>query len=434
MEPYQERGANSQLLDQFSKLLSQLNHSEDLNNLVNGISDLVGCPVALLDNKLRLISASQRGSATTEWELLLSNQGHRYIRALYCLHGQVEPYIQPLQRETGHILWEVFFPICADNVTSELEGVIYLICPDNSLLDQYKELLIFLCKALSWYLWRYTHMPRQQDIRLNLLLTEILKGNLVTAKERDDILKQCAFPTKRPLYLLVIETSAMEHKDYTLEHLKYAFSSIWTDSYALAFSADLLFLLPGPWGQSQEQRRQQEMFIQQLEGFGCYAGLSGEFHSLDETLMHHYIRALTAARTARKLHFEERYARYNEIALYSMVCDGPPPVSLRQLCDPLLMKLVAHDKHYGTQYVYTLCCYWQLNRNIPQICQYMHLHRNTLYYRLGKIKELLQQDIDDYENFMQLNLSLNILAVYGEIPNYRIRSQLLSGEYSQPEK
>ena len=50
----------------------------------------------------------------------------------------------------------------------------------------------------------------------------------------------------------------------------------------------------------------------------------------------------------------------------------------------------------------------------------MHIHKNTLYYRIAKIKALLHQDIDSHACFMQLILSVAILETLGTIPRYRI--------------
>ena len=79
-----------------------------------------------------------------------------------------------------------------------------------------------------------------------------------------------------------------------------------------------------------------------------------------------------------------------------------------------------YDKAHESDNLYTLCCYWQLNRDIGRICKFLHIHKNTLYYRLRKIASILRQDINDYDNFIQLSLSIAILENLGSIPRYRI--------------
>ena len=57
----------------------------------------------------------------------------------------------------------------------------------------------------------------------------------------------------------------------------------------------------------------------------------------------------------------------------------------------------------------TLKCYFLNNRHLLKTSQDLYIHKNTLLYRLSKIKELLPRDLDD----AMINLELfNSILIY----------------------
>ena len=85
------------------------------------------------------------------------------------------------------------------------------------------------------------------------------------------------------------------------------------------------------------------------------------------------------------------------------------PLSLHQLAAPELLLLRDQDKENGTQYFETLRTYLLLERDIPRASEKLIIHRTTLLYRLKKIQELIQLDLEDPWQRLYLNLSLWIL-------------------------
>ncbi len=409
---------NNDLYTGYSSLVSMLINNCTLKEFADALSEIVRSPAAVLDSKLHLIASSEIGRGSYEWKSLAKNKSYRSFKVLSKFSKDKLYCTEPATHPESSYKYAVFVPIFADNVSGELQGTLYLLSSSETFPDDYAILLQFASKGLSWYLWRYTHSSRQSNTSLNLLLTELLNGNKSAEKYISEAIAGSGFNFNRSLSLIVVELSASDRDAYSLDYLQNLFEGTWRDSFSFNFSSDLLIIVPSDSLSESTGSEELSLFKKHLSDCNCYAGYSGRFGKIDSLFMNHYIRALTAARTARRLYSEGSFVSYDSVALYNLVLFGPPPVSLKQLCDPRLVRLVEYDAHYGTEYVYTLCCYWKLNRNIPRICSYMHLHRNTLYYRISKLSELLDQDINNYDNFIQLSLSLNILLLYGDIPRY----------------
>ena len=56
----------------------------------------------------------------------------------------------------------------------------------------------------------------------------------------------------------------------------------------------------------------------------------------------------------------------------------------------------------------TLEKYLNCNCNAKSTAEYMYLHRNTLNYRLNKIREILETDLDDLDTCMKLKMAFMI--------------------------
>jgi DNA-binding PucR family transcriptional regulator len=75
--------------------------------------------------------------------------------------------------------------------------------------------------------------------------------------------------------------------------------------------------------------------------------------------------------------------------------------------------LLDADAKVGSVYVDTLRSYFKNNQNVTQTAQELFVHRNTINYRINKIRELLEDDFDD--SLIRLHLQIAIMAydMYG---------------------
>jgi PucR family transcriptional regulator, purine catabolism regulatory protein len=80
--------------------------------------------------------------------------------------------------------------------------------------------------------------------------------------------------------------------------------------------------------------------------------------------------------------------------------------------EEVLGRLKAQDK--GGVLMQTLHAYLATNGSPTDAADRLHLHRNTVLYRLSRIEELLQADLRDAEVRLALHLALKIGDVLSE--------------------
>lgn len=104
------------------------------------------------------------------------------------------------------------------------------------------------------------------------------------------------------------------------------------------------------------------------------------------------------------------YVFYEQVKTYDLL-NQIPKDNLIYFCNQKIWKIYEYDKVNETNYLDTLRVYLQTNRSIKMTSSYLYLHRNTINYRILKIKELFKIDLDDDAMSSQFLLSCQIVQI-----------------------
>lgn len=416
----------NQAFHNLSRYLTEITNPKEKKPLAPIVSQILQCPLAFVDEAFHIMNSSPYDLDEKLWNQLLESKQKQFWRIPKDFNAQGY-IITPLKKALGEYRYEAVFPIYQDNTAKGLEGAIFLLTTEETLPEEFVEILHFVSYSLSWVMWRHVRQSRlstaSQNHVLVRLLLDILYGNIPSDEEMQEILSHCFFNVNQDFMLLVIESSASYDENYTLEKMTENVNTIFPESLTLCFSGDILILVPFKYHQDPKYAPLWNKLSSTLKKNKCYCGISSVFNSIDKYFLHHFVRGLSAARVARETKEEKHYAYYVDESVFDLIANGPNPFNIKTLCEPSLLKLLEHDKKYDSEYYYTLICYWQLDKDTPRICKFMHIHKNTLYYRLSKIKALLNRDIDNFASMMELNLSISILEYLGLVPKYRIHDE-----------
>lgn len=75
------------------------------------------------------------------------------------------------------------------------------------------------------------------------------------------------------------------------------------------------------------------------------------------------------------------------------------------LLHPALQILLQYDRKNTTELYKTLCAFLDNEKNYLETAKALHVHRNTLKYRLGRIAELTGISLDNEQELKYLRLS-----------------------------
>ena len=108
----------------------------------------------------------------------------------------------------------------------------------------------------------------------------------------------------------------------------------------------------------------------------------------------------------RRLFGDDRATAFNDLGLYRLLYALQPLPELETFRDDALARL--RDKDRNGVLLQTLAAYLASNGSPTDAADRLHLHRNTVLYRLGRIEELLGVDLRDAEVRLTLHLALKI--------------------------
>jgi PucR family transcriptional regulator, purine catabolism regulatory protein len=108
----------------------------------------------------------------------------------------------------------------------------------------------------------------------------------------------------------------------------------------------------------------------------------------------------------RRLFGLDSATAFKDLGLYRLLYALQPLPELRAFRDDALTRLRAKDR--GGVLLQTLGAYLATNGSPTDAAARLHLHRNTVLYRLGRIEDLLSADLRDAEVRLGLHLALKI--------------------------
>jgi sugar diacid utilization regulator/GAF domain-containing protein len=155
-----------------------------------------------------------------------------------------------------------------------------------------------------------------------------------------------------------------------------------------------------------------------LGGVRLAGGMGRVCHGLGD-YADSYREAELALEVARSSPDAERLRTHEDLGFYGLVARAVVPSMLDDLADRALEPLVRSDARTGAQYVRTLAAFLQADRHLKPAAAALHLHVNTLRYRLGRIERLLGVDLDDVEARFQLEFAVRVLEARGGVASPR---------------
>ena len=136
------------------------------------------------------------------------------------------------------------------------------------------------------------------------------------------------------------------------------------------------------------------------QSLGLVAGVSLEFNSF-MNLKYAFTQAKAALNTnvsqpTKNIYrFSDNYIDY----IFELMAIS---TSLPSLCHPKIVELHQCSGEKGHEFVYTLQTYLLCGRSISETARVMNIHRNTLLYRLERIRERIGDDFDMRDENIQL--------------------------------
>ncbi|MGI6326611.1 MAG: PucR family transcriptional regulator [Saccharofermentanales bacterium] len=395
--------------------------SGGLAALTKTVSDLINKSSAVLDPYLKLLSyCSVDTDPNPSWSKMIQYGYHPNYSAPYLLRSDNISCIKnrkiTLVSENMFVSGEIFFPISLDKAGHTVAGYLYYYEPGKYFSANTLNLFHFLCDTVRRTMFQFSSATHSFNVMMSSLLIGILDGAISDDSTLISFFDHISAKANRSYVFIVIDlhVSAVEGIAFLLNNYNQIFFNIWEQSYSFLYNNTFVLLVSGNDDVLLDEARLR-ILNQRLEEYGCFAGVSDSFSQINIHIRNYYHRANAALSMARVIsNTGRRYLNFTEVILNYIVKYADLPSS-HHLVNPRVLVLLDYDRKHASDYLLTLRCFLLYDKNTRTVCNLLHIHRNTLYYRLKRIYQILQLDIYKTTNMLDLQLSFALLERRGDI-------------------
>jgi len=105
---------------------------------------------------------------------------------------------------------------------------------------------------------------------------------------------------------------------------------------------------------------------------------------------------------------------FNDLGVYRLIFAAEGLPELNDLYAQTLGELIAYDRQNNADLVSTLDAFFAANGSPKEAAERLGVHRNTVLYRLDRIRDITGYDLDDASLRLRLQLALHIHLALGE--------------------
>jgi purine catabolism regulator len=126
-----------------------------------------------------------------------------------------------------------------------------------------------------------------------------------------------------------------------------------------------------------------------------------------------YQEARHALTMGRRLRGPGHLTSFDELGIHRLIFAAEGLPELRTFHDETLEPLLAYDRQHGADLLRTLEAFFAARCSPKEAAERLSVHRNTVLYRLDRIREITALDLDDADVRLRLHLALQVhLALY----------------------
>ncbi len=150
----------------------------------------------------------------------------------------------------------------------------------------------------------------------------------------------------------------------------------------------------------------EHLFVERFKKIDYKIGIGREYEGL-RYVSKSYVDASKAIQVGETL--SNKYLIFFEdLGIYKILCQDHLPEELERFYNTTIKPLVLYDEKKSTELIKTLEAYFKYNGNLKKISEMLFTHYNTILYRLERIKQITNINLDDSDDRLNLQIGLKI--------------------------
>ena len=248
-------------------------------------------------------------------------------------------------------------------------------------------------------------------------ISDLIRGNLRNPELVEARLAYLNWNLRQYKYLLLVQWEQEDRNIDFRDACMAALNSIFPDgrcvldgvNMVVLFSTDAKLTVSSP---------PVDLIRAYLSKTGLVAVLSMPFTDLWEAA-YYYDQACDILSLNQRLGREDQFLLAEASAFELLLQEASKKYHLIDYCHPLVRSLMEYDQREGKDYLTTLRAFAIAGMNYTKAAELLHMHRNSVIYRMKQIEEILDFDFSSMEFGFHIDLSFRILDYMESIESHR---------------
>ena len=129
-----------------------------------------------------------------------------------------------------------------------------------------------------------------------------------------------------------------------------------------------------------------------------------------------YGQARRTIEAVQRLGRQGQVVAFEDLGIHRLLLQVPDLAELRSFAAEILGKLGGQEGQRGTELLATLACYFRENSRPQRTARSLHVHPNTVAYRIRRIQEITGLQLGSYRDRLMAQVALEIIDALGGGP------------------
>ncbi|WP_291570097.1 PucR family transcriptional regulator [Clostridium sp. UBA4548] len=396
-----------------TSLLNSLAQGKGLKYLLQIGAENINNPIILIDGEFSVLAYSTNKEIKDSlWK--------ENIEVGYCSYEFIAAVKKIKSVKESPLSIEPYKVVCDESninkfvskviIHGKVVAYLLLLQEEGEVLEEHLNIFKVLNSAITEELKSNSTYKNIKGVKYENLLLDLLEGKITEEAVALERMKsaECNFGEEIHVLLMDISNYTLNGKD---KNLKASIEEELIGSKSIFYKDDILILLDKKH-KNQSLDQVLESFLPFLKKKKLVIAVSGKTTRLTE-IKDKYFEAKNTMNYAKKINKESFIHKYKDFKFYDIL--NKVEDNLLKYCNEDVLRLMQFDKENSTEYCKTLKIYMESNQNINMTANKLFIHRNTLSYRISKIKELLSMDFREGEHLFEILYTFRILEFLEKI-------------------
>ena len=293
-------------------------------------------------------------------------------------------------------------------VDDTIEGYIAMQCTKTEINEERMRAMAIMQKACAAIWKEIDSESSTESIQKKAFIGELLKDCIHTQAQLDIWMERAHMEISGAYQLFAIRTPYIKEKQL-LTNIQKTIQMVTPYQLSLIHHG-VLYILTYHIEKAGHQNYIRKILYDLLCKFDAYCGVCNLFDHLTE-ITPYRIQAKSALDLGISLQPDQRIFDYRDFFLPAILAPRINDMAPCNYLSPAISILKEYDKVHQSDFFDTLKYYILNLCNTKDTTCELHIHRNSLLYRINKIEKLTNLSLNDYETRLHLMISFYMLEL-----------------------